>query len=59
MDKAIKALEAFDRLMNRLLEYEEYLCYCVNADIDWKTDYDIEDETIVREALEQLKDMNE
>ena len=52
-DKAVKALEAFDRLTDTLSFYEDFISdlpFCVDVEVDWN------DASIVREALEQLKE---
>ena len=48
-----KVLEAFDRLTNALSFYEDFISdlpFCVDVEVDWN------DVSIVREALEQLKE---
>lgn len=52
-DKVVKALEAFDRLTDALSFYEDFigdLPFTVDVEVDWN------DVSIVREALEQLKE---
>lgn len=52
MDKAVKALEALDRLTDALVSYEDFVCdlpVCVDVEFHWN------DVDLIREALEQLK----
>ena len=52
-DKTNKVLDAFDRLTEALSFYEDFISdlpFCVDVEVDWN------DASIVREALEQLKE---